>query len=277
MQKKSSILRLTESAIMIALAVVLSEIQIVNLPMGGSVTAFSMVPLFVIAYRHGTRWGLFTSFVYGLFQMMLGMHNLRYATSIWALLAIILFDYLVAFAVSGLGGIFRGKLHGNQPVELALGVLLPCVLRYACHFISGWAVWGVWAPEGMPAWLYSLSYNATYMIPETIVSFVGCALIALYLDFTSANITRRTRREVEEFERNNTAFAAKLCGIGVILIGVLSVVFDAVNVLLSEEEIELVAGDVLLKLGGAILLGVFFCAIGEAVQLLSRLVQKAEK
>ena len=49
--KQGNILRLTESAIMIAFATVLSEIKLLEMPMGGTVTAFSMLPIIIIAYR----------------------------------------------------------------------------------------------------------------------------------------------------------------------------------------------------------------------------------
>ena len=68
--------RLTESAIMLAFAAVLSEIKIIHMPYGGSVTAFSMLPLILIAYRYGVKWGLVTSATYGLIQLLLGMDNL---------------------------------------------------------------------------------------------------------------------------------------------------------------------------------------------------------
>ena len=51
--------RLTESAIMLAFATVLSLVKIVDLPYGGSITACSMLPILIIAYRYGTGWGLF--------------------------------------------------------------------------------------------------------------------------------------------------------------------------------------------------------------------------
>ena len=145
---------------MIALATVLSMIKFANLPFGGSVTLCSMLPLVLIAYRYKWKWGLLTGVVYGLVQMVLGANNLSYGTSALAVILIILFDYLVAF-----------------------GAFVACALRYICHFISGWAVWKMWAPEGQPAWLYSVTYNATYMVPETIVTIVVGVLIALVLDF----------------------------------------------------------------------------------------------
>ena len=149
-KRKKTILRLCESAIMIALATVLSMIKFANLPFGGSVTLCSMLPLVLIAYRYKWKWGLLTGVVYGLVQMVLGANNLSYGTSALAVILIILFDYLVAFGVMGFAGIFRDKFH-NQPLEIALGAFVACALRYICHFISGWAVWKMWAPEGQPA------------------------------------------------------------------------------------------------------------------------------
>ena len=173
-KRKMTILRLCESAIMIALATVLSMIKFANLPFGGSVTLCSMLPLVLIAYRYKWKWGVLTGVVYGLVQMVLGANNLSYGTSALAVILIILFDYLVAFGVIGFAGVFRDKFH-NQPLEIALGAFLACALRYICHFISGWAVWKMLAPEGQPAWLYS--------VPETIVTIVVGVLIALVLDF----------------------------------------------------------------------------------------------
>ena len=106
--KKS--LRLTETAIMIALGFILSMLKINDMPFGGSVTVFSMLPVIVVAYRYGTAWGLLAGFAASFLQMLMGLKNLTYATSGAAVIAIIMLDYIVAFAVMGLGGIFRGKI-----------------------------------------------------------------------------------------------------------------------------------------------------------------------
>lgn len=104
-KRKKTILRLCESAIMIALATVLSMIKFANLPFGGSVTLCSMLPLVLIAYRYKWKWGVLTGVVYGLVQMVLGANNLSYGTSALAVILIILFDYLVAFGAIGFAGV----------------------------------------------------------------------------------------------------------------------------------------------------------------------------
>ena len=188
MQKNKSI-RLTESAIMLAFATVLSLIKIVDLPYGGSITACSMLPILIIAYRYGTSWGLFTAAAFSLLQLVTGMNSLSYVTSAPAIAAVILLDYIIAFMVLGLGGIFRGRVK-NQSTALMLSGLLACVLRYACHTIAGCTVWAGLSIPDSQALLYSLAYNATYMVPETIILILGAVYVGRVLDFRSENITR---------------------------------------------------------------------------------------
>lgn len=189
MQKKS-VYRLTESALMLAFAAVLSVIKLVDMPYGGSVTLFSMLPIVIIAYRYGTKWGLLTGATYGLLQMLLGLDNLSYATSFGAAVAIILFDYLIAFTALGLGGLFR-KWVPHQATALSLGAVFTGVLRYLCHVISGCTVWyGLSVPTGESI-VYSLGYNL-YMVPEILLLVVGAIYVSRLLSFQSTAITRAT-------------------------------------------------------------------------------------
>lgn len=175
--------RLTESALMLAAAFVLSLIPVVSMPFGGSVTLASMLPLILVAYRHGTLWGLLTGFAGSLLQLLMGLNNLSYATSAAAAVAIILLDYVVAFTVLGLGGVFRSKQR-TQTSSLVVGVLVCCVLRYICHVISGCTVWaGVSIPDTQGL-LYSLSYNAAYMVPETVITVAAAVALSLSLDLS---------------------------------------------------------------------------------------------
>lgn len=63
---------LVECALMIAIGTVLSNIKIFTMPNGGSVTLLSMLPFVLVSFRHGVKWGLFTGFVNGCLQMLLG-------------------------------------------------------------------------------------------------------------------------------------------------------------------------------------------------------------
>ena len=67
--KNQKIRKIAETAIMLALATILSELAVVKLPFGGSVTFFSQVPMIVISYRYGIKWGAFSGLVMGAIQM----------------------------------------------------------------------------------------------------------------------------------------------------------------------------------------------------------------
>lgn len=179
---KNNTIRLTESAVMLALATVLSVVPLLELPYGGSITLCSAVPLLIIGYRHGTGWGIFTGAVYGLIQMLIGLKNVMYFTTPLSVIAVILLDYLLAFAVLGLGGIFR-RFSKAQAPALSASALLCCVLRYILHTIAGCTVWAGLSIPTAGALVYSLAYNATYMIPETIIAAAGAYFLGSVLDF----------------------------------------------------------------------------------------------
>ena len=154
--------RLVESAVMIAIGTVLSMFPF-SAPwaFGGGVTICSMLPLVIIAHRYGTKWGLFTAFVYSVLQLILGVSNVQYATSFIMAVGIVLLDYTIAFTVIGLSACFNGVI----------------ALRFGCHFISGWIIWeALWPNDvGLASPMYSLVYNGGYMLPETIIT----ALVAV--------------------------------------------------------------------------------------------------
>ena len=87
--KQQKMLRLVESGLMLAMATVLSLVKVLPLPYGGDVTAFSTLPLIIIAYRHGLGQGLLTAFAHALIQMMLGAQNFSYGFTVPAVIAIV--------------------------------------------------------------------------------------------------------------------------------------------------------------------------------------------
>ncbi|MEE0964029.1 energy-coupled thiamine transporter ThiT [Ruminococcus sp. YE282] len=186
--------KMTESAVMIALATILSLIKVIDMPYGGSVTFASMLPLIIIAYRYGFPWGALTGFVYGLVQMLFGLNNLSYATSFGAAIAIILLDYLFAFAATSLGAVFR-KME-NAPTAMGCGALFACVVRYIFHVISGCTVWAGVSIPSSDGLVYSLAYNATYMLPETIITVIAAVYIALVIDFSKPKIAAAKKSDI---------------------------------------------------------------------------------
>ncbi|MDD4546591.1 MAG: energy-coupled thiamine transporter ThiT [Oscillospiraceae bacterium] len=192
--KSNKSLLLAESGIMLAFASILSIIEIAKLPFGGSITAFSMLPIIITAYRRGAGWGLFSALAFSLIQMLMGLNNLSYATSTAAVVAIILLDYVAAFTVVGLGGIFR-KVFKDQAAGLTAGTIFVCVLRYAIHVIVGYVVWTKISIPESNALIYSFIYNATYMVPETLVTVVASVYFSRVLDIRGESIARAPARE----------------------------------------------------------------------------------
>lgn len=169
--------RLVFSAIMIAIGTVLSMLKI-DFVMGGGLTVCSMLPLVMVSFRYGTKWGVFTAFVYSVLQCLLGLDNVQYATSAGMAIAIILLDYIVAYTVIGFSGMFRNKAK-NFKTALILGIALTFFARFLCHFASGWMIWdALWPNEfGMAAPVYSLCYNGSYMLAEAVISSIVGTII----------------------------------------------------------------------------------------------------
>lgn len=192
--KRNKTGKLVECAILIAIATVLSLFKLLDLPYGGSITLASMVPMILLAYRHGLVWGLGGGLVYGVIQQLLGLNTLSWVTTWQSVLAVILLDYVVAFAGTGFGGVFRKQVK-NQASALAAGSLIACVLRYVCHVISGCTVWAGLSIPTSAAFLYSIGYNATYMIPETIVTVLAAYYLGTVLDFRKEQPARLERSQ----------------------------------------------------------------------------------
>ena len=179
-QSRSQQIRaLCECALMIALAVGLSYIVLIRMPFDGTVTAFSMLPICLISVRHGIKWGLGSAFCYSWFQILQG-GVFGYGLTPGMLIASLFLDYILAFTVLGLAGLFRRKgIPG-----MVCGIVMVCVLRFLVHFVSGVVLWanyeqfmafGVeWINRPV---LYSICYNGAYMLPETVLTVIGAVLL----------------------------------------------------------------------------------------------------
>ena len=135
-----------------------------------------MLPILLIAYRYGTAWGMLTGFVHGVIQLILNPSVLSPVTGALSVASVIILDYSLAFAVIGLGGLFR-KFIKKQNTALLAGSIFTGILRYICHVIVGCTVWAGLSIPTAGALIYSFIYNATYMVPETLV----LALAAYYI------------------------------------------------------------------------------------------------
>ena len=165
---------LTEGAMLVAAAQVLSLVKLYEFPQGGSVTA-AMFPVLLYAVRWGLGRGLLVCFAYGLLDMLLGG---GYA---WGWQSILL-DYLVAYTALAVGGFFRGKAWGIFPC-----VAIGCLGRFAVHYFSGITLYRILEPTGIEGLeglgvftnphVYSIVYNGVYMLPNTVIALVLAAVL----------------------------------------------------------------------------------------------------
>lgn len=232
-KSKDKVRKLVECAVMIALASALSLFPLMQMPYGGSVTLASMLPIIIIAYRNGIGWGLGSGFAFAFIQQMLGLNNLSYVSTWQSIVAVILLDYALAFVVLGLGGIFKGKL-GGQNRELLFGTLLVCIIRYICHVISGATVWAGISIPTTAAMIYSIGYNATYMIPETIVTAVVAYYIGSMIDFRSVKLARITAAE----EKAKLPTYCEVLRIASVTVTVAATVYDALAIFAHLQDAE---------------------------------------
>ena len=166
--------KLTFSAVMIAMSAVLSMVKVYDLPLGGSITLLSMLPVCVISICYGTKWGMFCSVLYAFVQIALDVGKLMgYGMTPLTWVGCLVFDYLIAFGCLGLAGMFRKK----GAVGMCAGISISLFIRFASHFISGAVLFAVFAPEGWNVYFYSLCYNGSYMLPELAITLIGAALV----------------------------------------------------------------------------------------------------
>jgi len=159
---------LVEAGIVIAMFLVLGQVKLYVMPMGGSVTAGSMVPLFVFAYRWGGKYGILAGMAAGVLDFILGVKYSFHPVSL-------LFDYPIAYGMLGLAGFF-----GKNALGVFGGIFTGLLGRFACHVLSGVVVFYSYAPAGQNPLVYSILYNGSFLLPECIISFILVYLIMKY-------------------------------------------------------------------------------------------------
>ena len=189
-ERRKYLLAMVEGALMVALSVVLSLIPMPSWPQGGSITV-SMIPMVYYSYRRGAKWGLLAGLVYSGVEMLSGWYAPP-AGTFGATVLCVLLDYVLAFALLG-GADLIARLFGQERrlVGYGVGALTVTLFRFVCSFLSGVLLWDSYAPEGVNVWIYSLTYNGSYMIPNAILTTVLTVLLCLAVDPTTMRPMKR--------------------------------------------------------------------------------------
>ena len=161
------LLSLTEGAIFIALAEILSFLPFYKLPWGGSID-LAMLPIFLFCARWGFGPGMLASVAHAILQTLFeGGIAIGWQS--------IVGDFLLAYAVLGVAGLFRGKF--------VIATVFACTLRFLVHYVVGATIWAEYMPEsffGMTMttpWIYSALYNGAYMLPDMVMVLIAGILL----------------------------------------------------------------------------------------------------
>ncbi len=158
-ESRARLLRIVETGVMVGLAVALSTLKLFEMPQGGTVTPGSMIPILLIALRHGPKWGIAAGLIDGLLQYVVDgyvVHPVQF-----------LLDYPIAYAVLGLAGFAAGR---SETLGAWLGALA-IFGRFAAHTLAGVVFFAEFAGD-QNVWVYSATYNGTYLLPELVISAV---------------------------------------------------------------------------------------------------------
>ena len=234
---KKQTLAICEAGIMIALSTVLAMLKLIDMPYGGSVTFAQMLPILIYAYRHGAKYGMGAALTASVIQLLLGMENFSYLPLVtwYSVIVLGLLDYVVAYSAFGMVGFLKGKM-GYQKAMLT-GALTASVIRYLCHVVSGFTAWAAFEIPDGAVLAYSFGYNATYMIPETIVLMAATYYLCSAVDFSKETPTRARRISTD----GNIALLKLMSGIAVLA----AVIVDTVLVFSEIQDPD--TGDFILS------------------------------
>ncbi len=170
-------------AVMLALATVLSIFPKIEWFLGGSITVGSMVPIMLISFLYGPKWGIPMSIGYSIIQLLLGVSRVAsWGLTPGVFVGCLLLDYIFAFSSLCVCGFFKTDRIGT----VIAGTVVAGLLRFLCHFLSGYLFFGSWAMEGFNAFTWAIVYNRTYMVPETTTCvIIICVLYRFFPKFRS--------------------------------------------------------------------------------------------
>lgn len=180
MQEPSKMSRtavLVETALMVAMAFVLSYVKVFEAPLGGSVTLCATLPLLVLSLRHNIRWSVAAAAVFGVLQAVQGLHNILYVKTLPLMIGVFLLDYFLAYFCLGFAGPIARRFK-NGTLGLCAAILATGLMRFGCSFLSGILIYASYVPEGWSVWGWSLAYNGSWCGIDTAIVLVAALALS---------------------------------------------------------------------------------------------------
>lgn len=156
---------ITHISMAVSMCVILEFFKFFQLPFGGSATLAGMLPIILISIIYGPTIGMFTGFVYGILNFVIGPSYILHPIQV-------LFDYTLPFMAIGLSGFFKN----NKYLAIGIGFLG----RFVFHYIAGVIFWGSYAAEfNLAPAIYSLIYNGSFILANCLICMAVCSVINL--------------------------------------------------------------------------------------------------
>jgi len=172
--KKQKMVIYLEIAMVSAVAFALSYIPL-QLFHAALDLSLSFIAIAILAIRRGVLSAMLAGAICGMLSILTG--KAEYLTVVQVLI-----EYPVAFAFSGLVGIFSFQIRTKRQFTfwIFLASFTGALARWFWHFVAGVLFWGSYAPKGISPWIYSLLMNGT-----------SCLLNAVMLSFVLLFIVKK--------------------------------------------------------------------------------------
>lgn len=150
-------------ALTVAMCVILQFFKLFQLPFGGSVTPAGLLPIILISLIYGPTIGIFTGFVYGILNFVIGPSYILHPIQV-------LFDYTLPFMAIGISGFFKN----NKYLAISVGFFG----MFIFHYTAGIIFWGSYAADyNLTPAIYSLIYNGSFVLVNCLICIAVCSVI----------------------------------------------------------------------------------------------------
>lgn len=193
--RRDKIMAVVMGGICIALSEVLSMIKLFEMPMGGSVTLAATLPLIIYCLCFGPLWGFGACLVFGVLQLITGYYVAPFQVAL---------DYILAYGLVGvvsfacprgekryLKNTIKRLAYINLPLSIVF-TIVGFICRFGCSVLSGVIFYAEYAGDMNP-WIYSITYNGTFMLPEA-----GITLAIMLILFSVLKITGNKETKTEQ-------------------------------------------------------------------------------
>lgn len=162
---------LSECGMLIAAALALSQLKLIQMASGGSVS-LSILPLLIIAARRGIKTGCLCGAAFGILRLATGptvVHPLQFVL-----------DYPLAYAAIGFAGLFNwaSSKPNKNALKAAAATSLASFIRLHSHVAAGMFFFDYEKIAPLKLIMASYAYNLSYIVPETIICTIIAGVIA---------------------------------------------------------------------------------------------------